>query len=85
MSNEDHPEIAKARQYAEDQLESRPEFYERVSLNLALKPHAERVYHLQALEKEIAEGECNLRHRSQLLSLHRRISDVHLSLKRAGR
>lgn len=85
MSTEDHPEIAKARQYAADSFEDRPAFYERVSLHFAVTPPANRVQMLQALEKEISESECSLRSRAQLLSLHRRLSDTHSSVSRAKR
>ena len=83
MAYDDNELLQKWRKYS-DHDEDRSELYGRVELEIALYSPEYREQMLRQLDDDMTK-DASLRHRSQMISLHRRLSDTHDKLKLAGR
>ena len=85
MSNEDHPELQKARQLIPDLPEGRDVLYEAIAVTSATLSPEQRMAFLQRVDQEILADESPLRQKAQLMAMRRHLQDTDKMLRRAKR
>src|SRR5262245_18576596 len=85
MTAETHPLLQDMMKRADEVIPDRPALYSAVEFELAKMSPEARMAALAGIDAAIAADEGNLREKSQLLSLRRRMVDTDQTLRRAKR